>query len=83
MAKRDRSRLGGCLIIAVTCLIASALFVANGVLVGLIYAQISPGGPDWLRHPKVGQVLMFTVPVALLVFQWWLFDFVSDRVRRL
>ena len=64
-------------------LIASALFVANGVLVGLIYAQLAPLGPDWLRHPKVGQVVMFVAPVVMLVCQWWLFYFVSDRVSRL
>lgn len=79
----DPSRLSGCLTLTAMCLFTSLMFIANGILVGMIYARVSPAGPDWLRHPKVAQVLMFTGPVALLVCQWWLFDAVSDRVRRI
>ena len=79
---REPSRLGGCLLLLLTCVLAGALFVVNGMVVRTIYDQLLPSSPAWLKHPKVGQVLMFTVPVALLVCQWWLLDFITDRVSR-
>ena len=75
--------LRGCLILGATLFIASLLFVVNGVVIGMVYAQISPNGPPWLREAKVAQILMFVGPIVLLVVQWWIFDFVSDRVARL
>lgn len=66
-----------------TLFIASLLFVVNGVIIGMIYAQVSRSGPLWLKQAKVAQILMFVGPVVLLVIQWWVFDLVSDQVGRL
>lgn len=73
----------GCLTLIVLLVIASLMFIVNGVIVGMIYAQIAQDGPHWLQQPKVMQIMMFTAPLGLLAIQWWIFDIVSNWVTRL
>lgn len=73
----------GCFTMGLILLITALMFVANGVVFGMIYAQLSKTGPLWLRQEKVGQILMFVGPLVLLVGQLWLFDLVSGWVSRL
>ena len=72
----------GCLMLGVVLVIASLMFIVNGVIVGMVYAQIAQGGPKWLQQPKVIQIMMFTAPLGLLAVQWWVFDLISNWVSR-
>ena len=73
----------GCLTMGMLLAIAALMYVVNGVIVGMVYAQISPNGPTWLQQPKVAQILMFTTPILLLAAQWWVFDVFTGWVGRL
>lgn len=76
MVKNRSSGLAGegCGFLLFTCLFACLMLLVNGGLTLSIYSWLAPGGPKWLRDPRVAQSLMYVGPVVLLVIQWWLLD---------
>jgi hypothetical protein len=87
MLGSKRSRNGsslprtGCLFLLGQMLIASLLLLVNVAIVAGLYRALIPLAPDWLAHPRVGQAVMFVIPVALIPLQWWLAEFAADCTR--
>lgn len=69
----DVSR-GGCGQLLGACLVACVLFVVNVMLFSGFYGFIRPMSPEWIRNERVGQILLFIGPVAMLMVEWRLFD---------
>lgn len=78
----DFAPRSGCLLMLLACAAACLMFVANGIVFSAIYTQLAPRGPEWLRHAKVAQVLMFVTPLLMLIAEWWVLDQLRDRLGR-
>ena len=64
-----------------TCLLMCALLVLNVAFVASLYRTVAPGGPEFLRHPKVEQMFLLIGPLCVLVVQWWLIDVLKNQLR--
>jgi len=64
-----------------TCLLMCALLVLNVAFVASLYRTVAPDGPEFLRHPKVEQMLLLIGPLCVLVVQWWLLDVLKNQLR--
>lgn len=63
---------------AATC----GLLFINGSLVLAILQVIDAAGFPWLRDQEgLSQFVLFVVPVALVVIQWMMIDYVRTRFR--
>ena len=82
-SSRDRARPAGCGFLLLTCIITCLLLLLNGILVTTLYNWFSPLGPDWLEREKVRQFALFVAPVLLILAEWWLVDFLVDRIAGL
>ena len=63
-----------------TCVFSCLFLVLNSALINTAYPQFAENGPDFLRHPRVIQAVMFIGPVAMVFLEWWLADLVIDLV---
>ena len=60
-----------------TLLVSSLLLVPNGAL-ALTLLQWLRLFSEWFESPRIGQTLVFALPVALLFLEWWIFDRVGE-----
>lgn len=82
MTDRRKQRWGrdGCGFLIATCLFTCCFLVINGMLVVTFYAWLAPLGPEFLRNPKTAQAVLFAAPVLLLLVEWWVADYLVDRL---
>jgi len=73
---------GGCLLAMGSTAISCGLLVINGALVMAVLATLSAAGVPWVRNDQVSQFLLFSIPVALLIVQWMMIDYVRHIVRK-
>jgi len=73
-------RGGGCGFLLATCLVTCCFLAINSTLVQISFAWLSPLGPALLRQPRVAQLIMFAAPVVLVGLEWWLADYIVDRL---
>jgi hypothetical protein len=52
----------------------------NSALVVKFYPPLADSGPDFLRYPRVIQMMMFVAPIVLVFVEWWLVDLVVGVV---
>ncbi|MEC9002200.1 MAG: hypothetical protein VX644_02410 [Planctomycetota bacterium] len=57
-----------------TVLLMCVLLVLNVAFVASLFRTAAREGPEWLRHPKVEQMILLIGPLIVLVIQWWLID---------
>ncbi|MEM6978717.1 MAG: hypothetical protein AAF539_03550 [Planctomycetota bacterium] len=72
---------GGCLTTLGSALISCVLLVINGALVLATITASTAAGAVWLEQINVAQFLLFTLPVALLVIEWMMIDYVRQFWR--
>ena len=64
-----------------TVLLMCLLLVLNVAFVASLFRTVAREGPQWLRHPKVEQMILLIGPLVLLVIQWWLVDVLRNQLR--
>lgn len=64
----------GCAPLLLACFTTCLLLALNAALIHASLPALTGLLPAWLRRPKVEQTLLFVLPVALTVLQWWLVD---------
>lgn len=71
----------GCIFAIGSALLTSLMLFINGSLVMAIITAMQRSGLAWMGNPEFSQFLLFTVPVALVIVQWLMIDYVRTRVR--
>jgi uncharacterized membrane protein required for colicin V production len=49
--------------------------------VASLFRTVAREGPEWLRHPKVEQMILLIGPLVVLIIQWWLIDVLRYQLR--
>ena len=80
MKRRKRWLGGGCGFLVAACIVTCCFLAINSTLVQVLFAWLAPLGPEFFTKPRVAQLIMFTAPVVLVVFEWWLADVIVDRL---
>jgi uncharacterized membrane protein (GlpM family) len=57
------------------------LLVLNVAFVASLFRTAAREGPEWLRHPKVEQMILLIGPLVVLISQWWLIDVLRYQLR--
>jgi len=57
------------------------LLVLNVAFVASLFRTVAREGPEWLRHPKVEQMILLIGPLVVLIIQWWLIDVLRYQLR--
>jgi len=57
------------------------LLVLNVAFVASLFRTVARQGPEWLRHPKVEQMILLIGPLVVLIIQWWLIDVLRYQLR--
>jgi hypothetical protein len=70
---------GGCLAALGSAVLTCLLLFVNGSLVLAILDVLDGDGMRWLDEQGLSQFLLFVVPVALVVIQWLMIDYVRTR----
>ena len=73
---------GGCIMVSGSALISCGLLILNGAFVMALLSAIAASGSKWLEGEKLSQFLLFSLPLALLIVQWYLIDTARWILRR-
>lgn len=73
---------GGCLLAVGSTAVSCSLLVINGALVMAVLAALSASGVEWVRNDQASQFMLFSIPVALLIVQWMMIDYVRHVLRK-
>ncbi|WP_404309203.1 hypothetical protein [Neorhodopirellula lusitana] len=73
---------GGCIMVFASGAISCVLLVINGAFVMALLSAFAAGGARWVENEKFSQFLLFSLPVALLIVQWYLIDTLRWILRR-
>lgn len=60
--------------------IVSCLLLAPNFGIVLMAIPLLRAFSEWFESPRLTQTLIFTLPIGLLFFEWWVFDRVVDWV---
>ena len=75
-----RHRNSGCGILIGMCLLTCVFLVINRVIVAKLYTVLVPPSLD---EVKLQTFLLVVGPVVLIFVEWWLIDFLVERLSRL
>ena len=64
-----------------TVLLMCVLLVLNVAFVASLFRTAARGGPEWLRYPKVEQMILLIGPLVVLIIQWWFIDVLRYQLR--
>ena len=64
-----------------TVLLMCVLLVLNVAFVASLFRTVAREGPEWLRHPKVEQMILLIGPLVVLIIQWWFIDVLRYQLR--
>lgn len=76
--RRTSSR--GCGYFAFVCISACTLLLLNGAVVGSLFAWYQPFQNLFDNDIRFKQATILIAPVALVLIEYWVFDFISDRL---
>jgi cytochrome c-type biogenesis protein CcmH/NrfF len=62
------------------CLLTCVFLVVNRIIVAWLYTVMVPPSLD---EVKLQTFLLFVGPVALIFVEWWIIDFIVERLSRL
>ena len=71
--------MAGCLMAFGSALLTCLMLFINGSLVMALLTAFSTSGPSWVSKPEFAQFMLFLTPVALVVVQWMMIDYVRTR----
>lgn len=69
----------GCLSAIASASITCFMLFVNGALVMAILTAIAQSGPEWAGNAEFTQFMVFTTPVAMVVAQWMMIDYVRTK----
>lgn len=58
----------------VTATVTAVMLLVNGSLVLVALRESSTLGPSWLHRPQILQFILFSVPIAMVILEWMLWD---------
>lgn len=73
---------GGCMASTFSAVLSCFLLVINGAFVMALLSVAGASGVDWIKFEKVSQFILFSLPIAFLIVQWWLIDTLRWILRR-
>lgn len=76
--KRHGLRIGGCLYVALACVIACVLLLLNRAIVGSIFTWYMP--EILAGEVRYKQVATLVMPVFMIALEYWLYDLLVDRL---
>lgn len=65
------------------CVTACTLLLFNGALVSSVFDWYAPEDSIFQKDVKFKQVATLILPVAMVLMEYWLYDFVIDRLTAL
>ena len=71
----------GCLAAIISAAVTGLLLFVNGSLVLAMWLSFRPAGDAWYTSDAFGQFLIYSMPLALVVIQWMMIDYVRTRLR--
>ncbi|HAN96466.1 MAG TPA: hypothetical protein DCQ98_03075 [Planctomycetaceae bacterium] len=78
---RPRSAtFSGCGYVLAVLIAACVLLLVNGVLVQAALVAYRPVAPAELNDQRAQQAIRFLLPVAMLFMEYWLYDWMIDRL---
>lgn len=60
--------------------VSSFLLAMNGLFASWFYSRLVYTGAALTNQPRLAQAILFMLPALGLVMEWWLIDFVADRL---
>ncbi len=72
----------GCGYLVWLSIVVVALIVVNGAVVDSLLQRWYWDRPDWMEDTRMVAAIRTVAPFLLLVFEYWVFDFIADRWRR-
>jgi hypothetical protein len=75
----DRLLTGGCLMSASSAVVTGLLLFLNGSFVLAILSAFKKAGFEVAANPSFSQFLLFTIPILMVVIQWYMIDYVRNR----
>ena len=79
--KRERHEPNrGCGYFLFVCVAACTLLLLNGAIIGSLFAWYQPLESVFGDEIRVKQAVTLVLPVALVLVEYWVFDFISDRL---
>ncbi len=75
----EHALTAGCLFSLGSALVTGMLLFINGSLVLAILKVLDAAGLTWVTHQGFSQFVLFVFPVALVVVEWLMIDYVRTR----
>ncbi|GEM_PF-1945532 len=72
----------GCSFLLLLGITIIGLIALNGFVIDAFLKQGHIRLPEWVQSPKINGALRKVAPVAMLVFEYWVFDFFRERLDR-
>jgi hypothetical protein len=72
--------LGGTTAALLSALLTSLLLLINGSATLVFLGSLTRDRPDWMEKQGLLQFVLFTLPLAMLVVEWVIWDFVRGLV---
>ncbi|EMB14328.1 hypothetical protein [Rhodopirellula europaea] len=73
---------GGCLMSLSSVALSCGLLLINGAFVMACLSALSAAGVPWFQSEEASQFILFGGPVALLIIQWMMLDYLRFLWRR-
>ncbi|MCC9644877.1 hypothetical protein LOC71_21585 [Rhodopirellula sp. JC740] len=73
---------GGCLTTLGSVGLSCGLLLINGAFVMACLSALAAAGVKWFENEKLSQFCLFAGPVALLIIQWMMLDYLRFLWRR-
>lgn len=72
---------GGCLAVTGSAVLSCVLLLVNAALMMAILAAAEAAGVVWMQTEGAAQLVLFAGPVAVLIIQWMMIDYLRAFVR--
>lgn len=74
--------LGGAATAMLSAMVTAFGLLINGSITLFVLGELTDANPDWIERKGVLQFALFTMPLAMLVAEWLIWDFVRGLLRR-
>lgn len=72
----------GCSFLLLLGITIVGLIALNGFMIDAFLKQGHIRLPEWVQNPRINGAIRKVVPVAMLVFEYWVFDFFRERLEK-
>jgi hypothetical protein len=70
----------GCLFATCSAMVTALMLLINGSLIMAILTALIKNDVPLVSNARLGQFLLFTIPVLMAIGQWMMIDFVRRRL---